>query len=288
MSKIKIVTDEACGITGHDILKQYPNIAVLKIPITLNGKQYGADNTEIFYRDIEKSEAVPTTSQPSPGDILNVVEEAEKEGYTDIINITLSSGISSTYATSKSIPDLIEGNIKFHSFDSLTTVNNQLELVRTASKMAEEGKSVEEILKTLEELRKSLFSLFLVDDLKFLIKNGRLKGASALVGNLLKIKPLLSMEKTVKGEIHAFAKTRSSKKAAKELVRLYLEELGNKKPEVIHFVYARKTETYDIILEELKEQKPGYEKLVVPIKLPNLIASHVGTILYAFQYIEQR
>ncbi len=288
MSKIKIITDEASGATGSDVLKKYPNIGVLYIPVSLKGKEYGLDIPEIFYKDVENSDEVPTTSQPAPGDILNLVEEAERSGYTDIIFITLSGGISGTYATSKTIPDLIEGNIKFHSFDSMTASANQLELVRTAARMADEGKSVEDIFKTLEEMRKSLFSFFLVDDLKFLIKNGRLKGASAIVGNLLKIKPILTMEKNVKGEIHAYSKARASKRAAKELVSIFLEELGNKKPEVIHLLHARMGETYNVVLNELKAQKPGYEKLVVPVRLPNLIVSHVGTSIYCLQYIDQK
>ncbi len=288
MSKIKIITDGASGAIGSKTLEEYPNIGVLYIPVTLNGREYGDGNSTLFFSAVEKSEEVPTTSQPAPGDILKMVEEAEKEGYSDVLYITLSSGISGTYATSKSIPDLIEGDIKFHSFDSMTASENQLELARTAARMAEEGKSVEEITKVLEEMRKTLFSFFLVDDLKFLIKNGRLKGASAIVGNLLKIKPLLSMEKNVKGEIHAFSKARSSKRAAKELVSSFLEELGNKKPTVIHLLHARKNETYNIVLEELKLQKPGYEKLVKPVLLPNLIVSHVGTSIFCLQYIEQK
>ncbi len=288
MSKIKILTDEASGATGSDVLKKYSNISVLYIPVSLKGREYGTDIPELFYNDVESSEEVPTTSQPAPGDILSITEEAEKEGYTDVIFITLSGGISGTYATSKTIPDLIEGNIKFHSFDSMTASANQLELVRTAARMAEEGKSVEDIFKTLEEMRRTLFSFFLVDDLKFLIKNGRLKGASAIVGNLLKIKPLLSMEKNVKGEIHAYSKARSSKKAAKELVTTFIQELGNRKPTVIHLLHARIGDTYDVIVSELKLQKPGYEKLVVPVRLPNLIVSHVGTSIYCLQYIEQK
>lgn len=288
MSKIKLVVDGASGIDGSELLKQHPEIGVLYIPVTLKGKEYGVGNPERFYKDVEASEEVPVTSQPAIGDLLNIVEEAEKEGYTDVLFITLSSGISGTYSTSKGIPDMIEGNIKFHSFDSMTASANQLEFVKTSVRLAEEGKSVEEIVKVLEEMRESLFSFFLVDDLKFLIKNGRLKGASALVGNLLKIKPILSMEKNVKGEIHAYVKARTSKKAAKELVSVYLKELGDKKPSVIHLLHARKGETYKTVLEELKAQRPGYEKLVVPVRLPNLIVSHVGTSIYCLQYIEQK
>ncbi len=288
MSKIKIAVDGASGAANSQLLEQYPDISVLNIPVSLKGKEYDSEAPEVFYKDVENSEEVPTTSQPSPGDILRLVEEAEKDGYTDILFITLSSGISGTFATSKTIPSLIEGNIKFHSFDSMTASANQLELTITAARMASEGKTVEEIMVVLEEMRNTLFSFFLVDDLKFLIKNGRLKGASALVGNLLKIKPILSMEKNVKGEIHAYAKVRSSKRAAKELVSIFLEELGDKKPKVIHLLHARLGETYDVVLNELKLQKPGYEKLVVPVRLPNLIVSHVGTSIYCLQYINQK
>ncbi len=288
MSKIKIIVDAASGAKDSNVLNQYPDISVVYIPVLLDGKDYGNDIPELLYRDIEKSINFPITKEPAIDDILNIVEEAEMLGFTDLIFITLSSGISNTYATSKTIPNLIKGKIKFHSFDSLTTSANQLELTRTAARMANEGKAVEEIFKVLEKMRETLFSYFLVDDLDLLIRNGRLKGASAIVGSLLKIKPILSMEKQTKGEIHIFSKSRSSRKAAKDLVSVFLKELGNRRPEVIHLIHARMGETYDDIIRELSLQKPGYEDLVVTVKLPNIIAAHVGTFLYALQYVEHR
>ncbi len=288
MYKIKVIVDGSSGARGSDVLKQFPDISVADIPVLLNGKDYCKDIPELLYRDIENSKDFPTTEEPNIEDILKIAEEAERCGYTDIIFITLSSGISNTYETSKTIPDLIQGNINFHSFDSLTTSANQLELTRTAARMAKEGKTVEEIFQVLEEMRKSLFSYFLVDDLDLLIRNGRLKGASAIVGNLLKIKPILSMEKQVKGEIHIFSKARSSRRAAKDLVRIFLKELGDTKPKVIYLIHARMSETYDALIYELTIQKPGYEDLIKTVKLPNIIAAHVGTVLYALQYVEDR
>ncbi len=288
MKKIKIIVDGSSGAKTSDVLVQYPDISVVYIPVLLDGKDYANDIPELLYRDIENSADFPTTKEPNVEDILKIAEDAEYIGYTDIIFITLSSGISTTYETSKSIPDLIKGNIKFHSFDSLTTSANQLELTRTAAKMASDGKTVDEIFKVLEEMRKSLFSYFLVDDLDLLIRNGRLKGASAIVGNLLKIKPILSMEKHVKGEIHTISRARTSRRAARDLVSFFLKELGNTKPKVIHLIHARMGETYDDIIRELKIQKPGYENLVEAVKLPNIIAAHVGTTLYALQYVEVR
>ncbi len=287
MSRIKIIVDASSGAKDSEVLKQYPEISIIEIPVLLNGKDYRNDIPELLYRDIENSTEIPTTEEPAIDDILKVTEDAERFGYTDIIFITLSSGISGTYSTSKSIPDLIKGNIQFHSFDSLTTSANQLELAKTAARMAQEGMTVEDIFKVLENMRDSLFSFFLVDDLSLLIKNGRLKGASAIVGNMFKIKPILSMEKHVKGEIHAYSKARSSRRAAKELVSIFLKELGDKVPKEIRLIHARMGETFDDIMYELKIQKPGYEDLVETYKLPNIIAAHVGTILYALQYIDE-
>ncbi len=289
MSKIKIVTDTGSGIYHSNVLNEYEHIEVIDLAITLDGKDYPekTTKTEDFYNAMEKSENVPKTSQPTPGILLEVAERAEKDGYTDIIYITLSSGISGTYGTASTINNLIEGNIKFHAFDSLCTAGVQLLQTTNALRMVKNGKSVEDILKTLEENRQKQLTFFLVDDLKGLIKNGRLKGASAVIGQLLKFKPILSFESEVRGEIHAYSKVRSSKKAAKELVRTFLEHLGDTEPEIIGLMHARKTDTYDLIINELKEQKPGYEKLVVNMLLSSVITSHVGTIVYGLQYVKR-
>ncbi len=289
MSKIKILTDTGSGIYHSNVLNDYEHIEVIDLAITLDGKDYPEKTTkpEDFYRAMEASENVPKTSQPTPGVLLEIAERAEKDGYTDIIYITLSSGISGTYSTATTINNLIEGNIKFHAFDTLSTAGVQLLQTTNALRMAKNGKSVEQILAVLEENRKTQMTYFLVDDLKGLIKNGRLKGASAVLGQLLKFRPILSFECEVKGEIHPYAKVRSSKKAAKELVRTFLEQIGNTKPEIIGLMMARKTETYDLILKELAEQKPGYEKLVVIMELSSVITSHVGSIVYGLQYVKR-
>ncbi len=289
MSKIKIVTDTGSGIYHSNVLKEYEHIEVIDLAITLDGKDYPEKTTkpDDFYKAMESSDNVPKTSQPTPGVLLDIVERAEKDGYTDVIYITLSSGISGTYSTASTINNLIEGNIRFHAFDSLCTAGVQLLQTTNALRMVKNGKSVEEILSTLEENRKSQLTFFLVDDLKGLIKNGRLKGASAVVGQLLKFKPILSFEAEVQGEIHPYTKVRSSKKAAKELVRTFLEHLGDTRPEIIGLMMARQTETYDMILNELKEQRPGFEKLVVVMKLSSVITSHVGSIVYGLQYVKR-
>ncbi len=288
MSKIKVVTDTGSGIYYTDIHKK-DNVEVAEIGITLDGKSYPETETrpERFYSIMEASDNVPKTSQPSPGALLEIAENAEKDGYTDIIYVTLSSGISGTYSTAAAMNDMIEGNIKFHAFDSQTTTAAQLRHTMKAIEMVEEGKSVEEIIKTLEENRSTQFTFFLVDDLKGLIKNGRLKGASAVLGQLLNFKPIISFENEVRGELHPYTKVRSTKKAAKELVKVFLENLGSTVPEEIIVVYARKTETYDLIVKEFATQKPGYEKLITENRLSNVITSHVGTIVYGLQYVKK-
>ncbi len=290
MSKIKIVADTGSGIYYTGIHNSNKDIDIVELAINLDGKNYSEKLTdpEVFYRVMEESNNVPKTSQPTPGELLKIAENAEKEGYTDIIFITLSSGISGTYSTACTINNMIDGKIKFHAFDSLSTASIQLSHTLKAIEMSKEGKSAEEILAKLEDNRKTQLTFFLVDDLKGLIKNGRLKGASAVIGQMLNFKPILSFECEVKGEIHAHSKVRSSKKAAKELVRIFFDNLGNTKPEIIYLVHAKMSDTYDLIVKEIKEQKPGYENLIVDARLSSVIASHVGTLVYGLQYVKSK
>ncbi len=201
----------------------------------------------------------------------------------------LPSTTAQTYSTASTINNTYDGELKMHAFDSQIAAYSQHKLTEVACKMAADGKSVEEIIAELTKMRPTQNALFLVDDLTGLIKNGRLKGAQAFAGKMLKIKPILSLcgeSGNPRGEIHPYAKIRTTKKAVKELVANFISLIEKKDVKTIAFTYAKKTETYDLIIDQIRELKPEYVSKIVDFKIANVVVAHVGTQLYALQHIE--
>ncbi len=142
------------------------------------------------------------------------------EGYDAVISIHLASTISGFYNSLMNMRDMVD-NIKLYPYDSQITVRLMGYLALEAARMAKAGNSVEEILARLDDLRASMGEYFIVDDLQNLVRGGRLSNASAFIGSVLRIKPLLTFDD--KHEIVAFERVRSTKKALARVEHLFAE-----------------------------------------------------------------
>ena len=219
--KIALVTDSTSVLTDEEVKKN--NVNVVPIPVIVGDKDYleGVNITAKQLFDMENNGAAfPKTSQPSLGTMLKLYDKLHDEGYEAIIDITLSSGISGHYNTLQNISrDNPEYNL--YPYDSKLTVKLQGYLVLAAAKMIKNGLTPEEICKHLDEIRNTIDCLFVVDDLKNLSRGGRLSNASAVIGTMLQIKPLLTFKD---GKIISFDKVRSLKRAISKLKSLALEK----------------------------------------------------------------
>lgn len=215
--KIAVLTDSSAYLTKEQQEKYH--IDVLPIPIIWNDKTY-RDLIDIgyeeFYQKLAEEKDLPTTSQPSIGDLQKKIDEYVSEGYTDVIVITLSSGISSYYSTVVSVAK-DETRIKVHPFDSKITCAGEADCAMLAGRLIEAGADMDLIMHDLTDLRKTMDVRFMVDDLSHLKRTGRLSNAASFVGTLFKIKPILSMDVQNKGEISAIAKERQYKRAYKHI-----------------------------------------------------------------------
>lgn len=152
--KIAVMTDSTSYIPQH-VLEKY-NIRVVPLSITLeNGENY-KENISIFadefYDILEKSATIPTTSQPAIGEMINAYEAYKNEGYTDVITVHLSSGISGAYQTALQAADMVEG-INVHPVDSKIACLPEGALVIRALDLIAQGLDVQEILADLIEMR---------------------------------------------------------------------------------------------------------------------------------------
>lgn len=211
--KTAIVTDTNCGIFPEEGKKL--GIFALPMPVILDGKEYfeGVDLThQEFYRRLEEN-ADASTSQPAPGDVLELWEKVLGEGYDEIVHIPMSGGLSASYQTALGLAAEFKGKVRV--VDNHRVSVTQYDSVMDAVALAAQGKSGAEIQETLERTGLESVIFLGVDTLKYFKKNGRCTAATAALGSVLNIKPLLKCD----GErFDAVAKVRGTVNCRKKLL----------------------------------------------------------------------
>lgn len=223
--RIAIVTDSTAYLTAAEVAQYH--ISVIPIPVILDGHVYDEGRTidsPAFYEKMRTSQSFPSTSQPPLGEVTRLYENLANEGYDTILSIHLASTISGFYNTLVGLAPTLK-NVRLVPYDSHITVKLMGYLVIAAARMAAAGKTVDEIISTLDKLRATMDEVFIVNDLQNLVRGGRLSNASAVIGGLLKIKPLLTFNDEDK--IVAFEKVRSIKKAYHRAEELFSERIAN-------------------------------------------------------------
>lgn len=228
MSKIGIMTDVNAGL---DYVSTNYDCKVLRSIINFGDEHY-IDGLEIraeeFYERLQSnSNVIPSTSAPTVGEAMEAIEDYIKNGYTDIIMFPISYKLSSIGQMVENLQAEYEGQIKIHVFDTKTAAYLQGYYVVKACEMVEKGCSVEEILDYANYLRSNTHAFFVVDDLKYLVKNGRLSATSGALGSLLKIKPILHID--TEGRIVPYEKVRTRSKAILRAEELLLNEVKDAK-----------------------------------------------------------
>ncbi len=225
MEKIAIFTDSACDLTEAE-LKQY-NITLLPLQIIYKDKTY-RDRVEIspdeVYNHLE--EEVPKTSLPKGEDVANMFEKLVKDGYTHAIGIMISSGLSGTGQSVKLIAEDYS-TLKTYIYDTKTLSMGEGIQVLRAGQMVEEGKSFQDIIDFLPLHQKQIDTFYSVATLEYLIKGGRIGKVSGTIGELLNLKPIISVNED--GVYYTVLKARGTKQAFQKLVGILKENLEKNK-----------------------------------------------------------
>ncbi len=221
MEKIAIFTDSACDLTEAE-LKKY-NIALLPLQIIYKDKSY-RDRVEItpdqVYGRLDKE--VPTTSLPKGEDIANMFETLIKEGYTHAIGIMISGGLSGTSQSVKLMAQEYSAITTF-VYDTKTLSMGEGIQVLKAGNMVQEGKSYQEIVDFLPIHKKQIDTFYSVATLEYLIKGGRIGKVSGTIGELLNLKPIISVNE--EGVYYTVVKARGAKQAFQKLIRILKDNL---------------------------------------------------------------
>lgn len=264
--------------TSTGCLDYYENpydIKIIRFSIFFGEEKYidGIELTaEDFYKRLhDQPEIIPQTSQPSPGELLELFEGLIEEGYDEAIVTTISRHFSGVYNGILTVSKILEDKIKIHLFDTKNVCFPEGFYALEAARMTQEGRSVEEIFSHFEEMQKNTTIYFAVDNLKYLVKNGRLSGASGFVANVLQIKPLLQVQPS--GIIEAVEKIRTTKKALTRVAEKFVNESKGRKYHA-YLVYTGNAELKDYLKQQLLLLGDVSGLLEIPCS--PIVGCHVG------------
>lgn len=275
--RIAIMTDENSGIPMEEA--QARGIFMMKMPFFVNGELrfHGKDMTfEQFYQYLDEGAEV-STSQPSPGDVIDMWNKILADGYDEIVYIPMSSGLSESCNSAKVFAEEFDG--KVHVVDNHRISITMEQSVYDAVIYAEQGMSAKEIKERLEKEAYDASIYIAVDTLSYLKKGGRVTAAAAAIGTVLNLKPVL----TIQGEkLDAYAKERGMKKARHVMIDAMKKDLEKRFAELdesgeykISISYSHvDDETLQSWIDEVREAFPGRSIGARPLSLS--IACHIG------------
>ncbi|MDT3958362.1 fatty acid kinase binding subunit FakB1 [Staphylococcus kloosii] len=271
--KIAVITDSTSYLS-ESILKKH-NIPIAPLSVTFdNGDNYIENETIFapeFQERMKKSKTIPTTSQPAIGEFIKKYEQLRDQGYTDIIGVFLSSGISGSYQTATQAAELVEG-VNVHTFDSKLAAMVEGSYVLRAIELINKGLQPKDIIDDLTNMRENTGAFLMVDDLKNLQKSGRITGAQAWIGTMLKMKPVLKFDD---GKIVPEEKVRTKKKALLALESKVIEQVKELDTFTIFVIGGDKKEDSEWLYNDLKQKYPDYK--IIYSEFGPVILAHLGS-----------
>jgi DegV family protein with EDD domain len=270
MSKISFITDSTAYLSP-DFVKEH-DISVIPLNLHWDGTNYrdGVDITPVdFYVKLDKSNSIPTTSQPTYGEFEVLVKNLAKNSDA-VIAALISSGISGTVDSALMAQKHLS-DVKMEVIDSKLTSAGLALVMKALVKARDQGMDVKGLLELANRIIEKTGTFFMVDTLKYLHKGGRIGGASRFLGAALEIKPILYLNK--EGKIDALEKVRTKKKAVQRLMDLAVAKADSKKA-YVGVIHANAPEEAKSIKAELSQRMEIAEMEIY--NLSPVIGTHVG------------
>ena len=226
--KVAIVTDGACSISPVEGLNY--GVHVAPVYVNFGDKTYQAgvnlDNNQ-FYSLLRSSKQLPSTSQPTTRDFINIYEKVADE-VDAIITVVISHHMSATLESALAAKEQFT-RVPVYVVDSLSVSLGLGMIAIEAARAANEGQSAEQVLKHIENVQSKLQVIFTVATLEYLHKGGRIGGATALLGSVLDIKPVLYIKD---GRIEPLERQRTKKQAVERLIQIMEAQVGSSRVHV--------------------------------------------------------
>ncbi len=280
MQKIKIVTDSTADLT-QDVIEKY-GIHVLPLSISVNGQTY-LDRVDLqpdeFIEEMIKSEELPKTSQPAMGTFVEMYDKLGEDG-SEVLSIHMTSGMSGTVATANSAATMTDTKVTV--VDSQFITHALAYQVIEAAKMANEGRSLEDIIKRIDEVRKNTRLYVVVDTLENLVKGGRIGKGKAFIGSLLNIKPIANLEG---GAYNPVTKVRSQGQIVKTLTKIFEQDTAGKSIKAVAIPHAKAIPLAESVKAAV-EKVSGFTQSEIFYTTP-IISTHTGPGAIGFMYLAE-
>ncbi|RBW69518.1 DegV family protein [Bacillus taeanensis] len=271
--QVKIITDSSCDLPV-EFLEKY-EIDMVPLVVNLENEEY-FDKETIQSNDVYdamRNEKVPKTAQ-APAYRLQETFTSYAEKQHPIIFIAMSSKLSGTYQTAVLMKEeVLEKfpNASIAVIDSYAGSGGHGLLVKYAAELAHANNNLEDMERKLNHVRNHIEHIFTVDNVEYLYRGGRLSKASAVIGGLLNIKPILTLPQ---GKIHPVGKVRGQKKLYTKILELMTERGENLEEQTIIIVHADNSEGADH-LKKLIEEKTNCHSFIIHT-IGSAVGAHVG------------
>ena len=271
MKDYVIMTDSCCDMPENYIKEN--NIPFVGLTCSFKGNEYlddfgGSLDYKTFYDDM-KNGVIPKTSQPNAESFYKTFKDIA-DMNKDIIYICVSSGLSGTYNSANIAKNMIideNKDIKITIVDTLTASLGQGLLIMKAVELKRSGKSYDEVVKYLEDTKMHLNTYITVDDLIHLKRGGRISSAAALMGIVLHIKPILTLND--EGKVIPVIKVKGRKNALLKLVDLLIEKIENPENQMVTICHGD-------VLDEAEKLK---EMILSRVHVKDVMINYIGPVV---------
>ncbi|WP_304684304.1 DegV family protein [Ileibacterium valens] len=280
--KAKVLTDSGSGLSAKQASDL--GIAFLPLQVTVDNQQYlDGVNLDILelYKMLDEGK-MPSTSQPPLLMQEELFEDLQKDGYTDLILINLSNGLSGTNATLQATAARLGLNV--HTLDIYSTLYMQKYMVLAANQLLQAGKEPEEIIEILKKAVDDSNGYLIVEDLDHLAAGGRLTPLAAKLGGMLKIKPILKVGKETEGKVDAWEKVRTFNKAVKKAAEKIASEVKDDVDNYEFFMLNGENEEGTEAGKQALIDALGKDVVIHTDPMYAVIACHTGLGSVGFQY----
>ena len=264
-----------------DAPTRFPNFRVVPLYVRFGDESfryYVEMPPDRFYERLARAPQLPTTSQPTPGDFLAVYEELAS--YERILSIQISSTLSGTFASAQTAAGMVGERVRV--IDSRTVSASLALLAIGVQRRLERGTTDEEVDTFVERYRNEHSLLFTVNTLEYLAKGGRIGRAAALAGNLLNVKPILTIRD---GEVVPIKKVRGNHKAFAEFRDVFVSTSTDSPNLKVGIAHAAAPERLAALRALVENERP-HAQIDVATTLGAVVGTHAGPGTVGFFWFE--
>lgn len=269
--KTVIVTDSSCDLSDEQLAKY--GIRMISLRVVCQNAEY-RDRIDIQEDELYEllTRELPKTSLPLPEDVTSLYEELEQSGVTDVIHLSISSGLSGTFNMVRMITEDFQDRMNIHMVDSKTLSTGLGMMVLEAARALEGGATPDEAVAAAQSVRKTQLGMFVIRTLEFLRKGGRIGLVEGVVGSLLQIKPIIFVNDD--GVYQTMAKARGYKSAVDTMIQEAKRFFGGAKIR-LSVVNGKAQADAEALLERLKGELAVQDDAFIA-KVSPVLAIHTG------------